>query len=437
MSERAELRKQKFIWWGAAAVVVLGLAGLGAAAPGKDATEGEGTTGPDVIVGSLPSSTRWGEVDGITAYSIGTTSCNIGDEDLLWIAETPEHPVIGQNMYRYKDDRMEMIGQSWLKHGFTALAQNLCDTCQNPGTGDLLGVGCSDPYGSGLNGDQNGFGGIAGLGPKFQVNAATGEYDFPYAFQGQSGNAIYKRLQVHNEDLDPTLNEGALYFIEGHYVTLDDAAAGNQDNNVSYRQVSIQEDFDLTMIGDTQREIPAVLAWAVLDPEVIVSDTVIPGDGRMILLTKVKPLDGINWSYEYALYNMNSHRSGQSFEVPIHPDVELVNVGFHDVDYHSGEPYTNMDWEFMQVAESAVWATETFDENEDANALRWGTTYNFRFIANSAPVLESATIGLFRPGTPAAVSFRTMVPLGVPIPTEIFTDGFESGNTASWSATIE
>ena len=32
-------------------------------------------------------------------------------------------------------------------------------SCQHPGSGSLLGVGCSDPYGSGLNGDQDGAGG--------------------------------------------------------------------------------------------------------------------------------------------------------------------------------------------------------------------------------------------------------------------------------------
>lgn len=80
--------------------------------------------GPDVIVGELNGGgpyNGWGASGGIGAYSIGTTSCNIGTEVLLWQANTVWHPVIPQNMYRLKDDRFEQIGMSWLKHGFCAI----------------------------------------------------------------------------------------------------------------------------------------------------------------------------------------------------------------------------------------------------------------------------------------------------------------------------
>ena len=112
------------------------------------------TAGPDVIVGDLIDVANYGQVGGINAYAIGTTSCNIGTTPLQWVASTNQHPVIGQNLYRVKNGRFEQIGISWLKHGFTALAQSLCATCQNPGTGSLLGVNCSDPYVASLNGSQ-------------------------------------------------------------------------------------------------------------------------------------------------------------------------------------------------------------------------------------------------------------------------------------------
>src|SRR5690606_13501601 len=70
--------------------------------------------GPDVIVGELPLVRYWGEAEGTTAYSIATTSCNIGDAHLLWIELSNQHPVIAQNMYRLKDGRFEQIGMSWL-----------------------------------------------------------------------------------------------------------------------------------------------------------------------------------------------------------------------------------------------------------------------------------------------------------------------------------
>ncbi|MCA9323108.1 MAG: hypothetical protein KDB53_20375, partial [Planctomycetes bacterium] len=99
-----------------------------------------GNPGPDVIVGDLPSTQSYGSLGTISAFSIGTTSCNIGTQNLNWYSNVNQHPVIAQNLYRIKNDRFEMIGLSHLKHGFTALTGSVCDTCQNPGTGSQLGV---------------------------------------------------------------------------------------------------------------------------------------------------------------------------------------------------------------------------------------------------------------------------------------------------------
>ena len=53
------------------------------------------------------------------------------------------------------------------------------------------------------------------------------------------GPVTYKRLQVANGDLDPSLNPDARYFVEGQYVAPDDAAAGNGLNNASHREVQV------------------------------------------------------------------------------------------------------------------------------------------------------------------------------------------------------
>ena len=149
-------------------VCLFSMAFAGSVAHGQcDPGGGLGGVGPDVIVGVLTGPDSYGNAGGYYAYSCGTTSCNIGTEELLWFANNPNHPVIAQNMYRLKDGRFQMIGMSWLKHGFTALNENLCGTC-SPTPGTTLGVGCSDPYTSGLNGSQ----GL--LGPRSQVNATTG-----------------------------------------------------------------------------------------------------------------------------------------------------------------------------------------------------------------------------------------------------------------------
>lgn len=429
----ARSRKIAFAASAVFAVVLLLAALTGAATPER------GPAGPDVIVGDLNGVWRYSPaVGGITAYSVGTTSCNEGGEVLPWDADTNAHPVIAQNMYRLKDGRFQQVGMSWLKHGFAALTQNLCNTCDNPFNSQLLGVGCSDTYSAFLNGDRVWNGLVGGLGPRSEVDAATGSFPFPYCEgvpyceQGDAGDdEIYKRLQVHHTDLDPAQNAGARYFVEGHYISAADAAAGLDDNNASYREVTVgAAPYAVVFAGDTQREKPAILAWQDVDPAVTVTHADVAGDGRLTLAARATDLGGGQWRYEYALYNMSSHRSARAFTVPVPVGGAVQNTGFSDVDYHSGEPYDGTDWTPAAGSGTGTvsWSTSLFAVNENANALRWGTLYNFWFDADSAPVPASAEIGLFRPGSPASVSVSTVVPAG------IFSDGFESGNVSAWSS---
>jgi hypothetical protein len=113
------------------------------------------------------------------------------------------------------------------------------------------------------------------------------------------------------------------------------------------------------------------------------------------------------------MQNLTNQRAGQSFSVPIPVGAVITNVAFHDVDYHSSVPaelYDGTDWTPAVSAGSVSWATQTFAVNQNANALRWGTLYNFRFDANVAPGTGPVTIGLFRPGSPTTTSATTVVP---------------------------
>lgn len=378
--------------------------------------------GPDVIVGDLDGVSNWGVVDGIRGYSVGTISCNIGDMDLLWVSFNNQHPVIAQNMYRLANGRFEHIGQSWLKHGFTALTGNLCGQCNGHG-GSVLGVGCSDPYSSGLNGSQS------RLGPRSDVNAYTGVYPYPYTINWQTtGNATFKRLQVAQTDLTTS---GAQYFVEGQYVTNDDATWGNQMNNASYRRVSVnQSSFSVSVLGSTQREKAAINAWRehglganTPDPAVRIVNADVSGDGRFHVGYKVSRVDEDTWHYEYAIQNLNSHRSAGSVTIPLQDVTDITNVQFHDVAYHSGEPYDNTDWSSTVTGSSVSWKSPaTFDQNPNSNALRWGTLYNFRFDADVPPRTGELTIGLFRPGAPANVTASVLVP-GNHCPADLNNDG--------------
>ncbi len=364
--------------------------------------------GPDVIVGDLYQVSNYGSSGGISAFAVGTISCNIGDVWLNWFSYNNQHPVIGQSLYRLKNNRFEHIGQSWLKHGFYALSDNLCHSNCQPTDGTHLGVHCADPYSSSLNGTQY------NLGPKYQVDAHTGSYPYPPAGPPYSGN-IARRLQVKNSDLDPALDGGGLYFVEGQYVTPDDAASGNQNNNASYRRALVGgggSSWSLTLTSSTQRQQAAIRAWKDNDPtNVVETDVQVPGEGLFIVSARVTDLQNGYWHYEYAVQNLNSHRSARAFSVPIDPTGKIINIGFHDVAYHSGEPYFMTDWPATVSNGMIRWSTDEYNTNQSANALRWGTLYNFRFDANRPPQSSEITLTLFRPGTPAEAAAASIGPV--------------------------
>ena len=57
-----------------------------------------------------------------------------------------------------------------------------------------------------------------------------------------------------------------------------------------------------------------------------------------------------------------------------------------------------------------TWTTQTFAANIHANAIRWGTLYNFRFDADVPPQNGSITLGMFKTGSPASVNVAAQVP---------------------------
>ncbi len=384
----------------------------------------------DVALCQLHQVTKWGTSGGITAYSVGTTSVNVGNTNLNWIQNGTNHPVIGQTMYRIFDGKIEMIGQSWLKHSFCALQIGSACEAGCPGQGgclSFLAPGCQDPYSAPRNGTHS------LLGPKYQVDANAGTFIWPHP-SAVGNNTIRGRLQVHNTDLG---DAGSLYLVEGQYVARDDSLAGNQDNNASYRLVNISAgpSYNISFIGgqSTVFQRQAIQAWAahglgvgVPDPDVKIVKTTDSEGGLFWVAYKVSDNGDGTWHYEYAIQNVNSHQSGSCFSVPVGAGVTVTNIDYHDVDYHSGDgtndagvggnSYDGTDWSVTVGAGSVTWETQIETQSLSANALRWGTMYNFRFDADSGPVEDgaattvTATLCMYRGNPPAELSVAVAGP---------------------------
>ncbi len=385
--------------------------------------------GPDVVVGDLIGLAQFGTSSGTqVGLAVGTDSCNFGTVDLNWFANpSNDHPVIPQNLYRMSggaanNERFEQIGQSSVKHGFTALTENLCGLGCNGVGGTRLGSGCSDPYSAGLNAGPN-------LGSRAWINPFTGAYprnDSATPNNSHTGHAHAgpsHRILTEISDLSTTQNAGATYYAESQYVTPHEYAwcqanptQCNMYNNVSYRRFNVSgtgSPFSFSPAAATVRAKTAVSAWP---GSTLVEVKPAPGtDGVARVAYKVtNPSPGV-WHYEYAIFNENLDRSIQSFGMPLGSGVSLSNIGFRAPPQHPGwaadgtvgnTGFSNAPWTQTQTAGSMTWSSETFAQNQNANAIRWGTMYNFRFDSNRPPQTVNATIGFFKTGAPVTVQIQ-------------------------------
>ena len=425
--------------WNRRAVLAVG--GLSLLGGVLVAVGGFALTGPDVRVFAFPDVSTYPAdvVDGFAAYSIGTTSCNRGDAPMNWCrastgcapgAGPADHPLIGQNLYRLKGGRFEQIGMSWLKHGFGSLNDTAAgcsgasgQSCQQPPYGwRQLGVGCTDPYSADLNGSQP-------LAPRSEANATTGVAAYPPSSPPEPYETYDQRIKVAIADVDPASNVGATYWAEAQYLARDDAAWGNGLDNASHRQVTVgaAPDYPIAQTGGFHEAEPALHAWRGQDPAVLLARVDLPGAivERFQVARKVTALGGGLWHYEYAVRNHNSDRGARGFTVEFPAATTFTNVGFKDVEHHSGEPYATTDWSPATTASTVSWSTDTFATDEYANALRFATMFNFWFDANQPPDGGiQHTLDLFKPGTPASITFEGF--------TVLFEDGFEGGDVDAW-----
>lgn len=385
-----------------------------------------GTTGGDLLLSDLNAITNYTPLAGIDAASFGTRQTNIGSEPLTSNISTALHPVQAPNLYRLRSlggvSRFEQIGMGWAFHAGLPLNQaGFCACDGEGGVGTTIGPGCSDPHSASFAGTA------FNLGPRWQVNAATGVLTHPHSVPS-GGNA--GRLQFAVSDVTPALNPDAAYFAELVVAHPEDAGDGNTGNNASVRPVQVSLAGDnpvVSLSGSTSPGVAAIQLWKDLVPGVVESLVDVADDGRFIVAARAVRIGGNRWDYEYAVFNLNSHRSAQSFAVPLPEGAMVDSTGFHDVSYHSGDGPGGVnvdddDWAVSVSAGEIVWATEDFVANEAANALRWGTMYNFRFTANASPETGEATLGLFRPGTVSSAG------AAVPAPAAISCLGDHDGN---------
>ena len=317
-------------------------------------------------------------------------------KQLYWVGAPANHQtVMAENLYRLKDNHFEQIGMAWIKHVSSA-GTLPSETCCAPESSAVLGIGCVDVYSTFLNGRQ------WKLGPRGMANAVTGQLpplnntchtDPPVGQENICG-----RLQAATADLDDV---SATYFVELQATT---PCEDLRNNNPSYREIAVTRPTQPCTCGDANCTYtivgapgsttvvgkPAIKAWkaadsTVVETEIYVQEDVsanetncesecqVEDDSLLILAAKATDLGNGSWAYEYALHNLNSHRGVEAFRMCIASGTQISNVGFHDVDYHSGEELQidTSDWTWTVSGTSILWEAPDATGKEK-NALRGG-----------------------------------------------------------------
>ena len=403
-------------------LVLIGL--LGTTAVGQSNT----VPGRTVNLYDVSSPRFWGRAgpahpNGAIGFTSANYICNPGTVTFPMIgAMNTEHPKFATMVTRLDGDRMVQISDwSYVKHAFGSLNWNVgpCQPCNDPGTWSIMGIGCFDVYDSGTNGNR------VYLGPPGEVDPWLGTWDPIGSYfdrgdpdvgppQNTDGvrslsssqinafDVVKNRVIVQEQDL---LVPGALLFYQMH-VILEGEDVNNRANNLRSRGL------DLTWDGSTWNaaNVGASQGGSVLNfwPGATLN---LGGngndDGRFAVASKVTgPVGGL-YRYEYAVHNIDNHRGGASFRIPLSAAVTVQNAGFRDIDTNSLN-----EWTFSQTASELSWTASA------TNPLDWNTIYNFYFDCDTAPgqggiLIDQARIG---PGA-LSVTVVSEVPGGTPVAT--------------------
>jgi hypothetical protein len=354
------------------------------------------------VLSGMTQSVR--EPGGRIAISPSATVQNLGPGDVQWYrAIAPASPVgphafLLLNFYRLSGGVLEQIGREDVKHAFFA-TNEICGCTP----GHIFYAECQDVYGVNTNLDR------LNLAPRSEVNALAASWTslgshFDGApvddYRDHGGNTEHDSFEHRLVVLEPDLETpDARYFYDGWYLAPNDPNLGN---SMGYREV------DPTFGGSTWT-FPTIDAGTangsildvLVDPQNVqpgqASELLDTGEGRVHLVAVTTDLGGGSYHYEYALLNFDFERRVQSFSLPIGTGQIISNTGFDDGDNSAAN-----DWTPSIASGSVTWTAPA------GHALDFGTLFNFRFDANTAPVAGAATITPLDPGNPGAIPVRTL-----------------------------
>ncbi len=322
-----------------------------------------------------------------------------------------QHPYLIWNLYRVTNDgEIQQIGRSGIKHAFLTINSNCTINCND---NHILWPGCGDVYGVGNNDSD------FDLGPRFEVDPLTGEFESTGSFFDQNGDDVLdngstangeNRMQVLREDLQ---TPNAEYFFESWYVIRDDS---NIFNSMGYRPITPTNaggGNGWTYPRGTFEVGPVIDQWVppATDPatgsqNVSFDDT--RDIGHLKLAVRTDDLGGGQFRYVYMLANFDVTAGISELDLNV-PIGRASDIGFHDVDQDASNNWTTGGSDLIFSAASG-------------EQMPWGNAYTFTFVGGP-PSPGQATVRIGDIGSTRTVTLDILIPeLGE----EFLIDGFES-----------
>lgn len=357
---------------------------------------------------------------GEIGVSFQNNLCNPGSIPIEWKSAgtssvnqmQTDHPKFSFLVAKEDGDRLVQISDwSYCKHAFVSTNSGGCGSCvQPPNGGAQLGVGCSDIYSNANNGSRT------WLGPPNEIDPWLGTWDYVGSYfdagdpdVGAPGNTDGIRSQWYSGS-DEVKNR----------VTIQESdIAGGVTSGLYFQIQVIHEGEPVANRGDNIMSRPMALTWtgtawsaSTLGNPTFGSlltrwngATITSGqngndDGRFFIAVKVTGPTAGFWHYEYVVHNVDNHRGGASFRLPLCAEARLANVAFRDIDKN---PLN--EWVFSRSGDEIAWSAPA------GNPQNWNTLFNFSFDCDVAPGAGNASIDQARIGPGAlTVAVPTTVP---------------------------
>ncbi len=336
-----------------------------------------------------------------------------------------DHPKFGFLVAREVSNRFIQISDwSYCKHAFLSLNSGSVSPCLGgcvipPANGAQLGVKCSDIYSAGNNASRT------YLGPPEEINPWLGSWPnvgnyfdighpaqagYPLAADGLRSlsttgfDAVRNRVTIREADIAGGVATGLYFQI---HVLHEGERVENRGNNVMSRPFTLSWNgttwapttTGLASYGTIMNRWPGATITYGSNGSTgggVLSDS----DGRFAVAVKVTgPVNGL-WHYEYCVHNIDNHRGGATFSLPVCPTGTVTNIGFRDIDTN-----TLNDWTSSFAGGQLTWTAPV------TNPHNWNQLLNFWFDSSVAPVAGNATIDQARVGPGAlTVTVPTTVP---------------------------